>query len=121
MFMTPYPCSVFHAVSGEKKPHPDFTRRLVEEAASEVLSPFSVGPSRPRDAQRDHRLARISLSSGVVHSADLVAMMGRGCFPREEMNATKRDLEVLRCKVHLVAQPVGLDASVESGHSFASI
>src|SRR5437016_2037125 len=75
----------------------------------------------PRDAQRDHRLARISLSSGVVHSADLVAMMGRGCFPREEMNATKRDLEVLRCKVHLVAQPVGLDASVESGHSFASI
>ena len=51
---------------------------------------------RPRDAQRDHHLARISLSSGVVHTADLVAMMGRCCSPRDEMNATKRDLEVLR-------------------------
>jgi FtsP/CotA-like multicopper oxidase with cupredoxin domain len=50
----------------------------------------------PRDAQRDYRLARISLISGVVHIADLVAMMGRCCFPRDEMNATKRDLEVLR-------------------------
>src|SRR5207248_7283059 len=72
-----------------------------------LLQKNETHPFGPRDAQRDHRLARISLSSGVVHSADLVAMMGRGCFPREEMNATKRDLEVLRCKVHLVAQPVG--------------
>src|SRR5438309_11459365 len=82
---------------------------------------FPKSDTGPRDVQRDHHLARINLSSGVVHSADLVAMMGRGCFPREEINAMKRDLEVLRCKVHLVAQPVGLDASVESGHSFASI
>ncbi len=50
----------------------------------------------PRVAQRDHHIARISRSRGVVHTADLVAMMGRCCSPRDEMNATKRDLEVLR-------------------------
>jgi hypothetical protein len=53
-------------------------------------------PTIPRVAQRDYCLARISLTSGVVHTTDLVAMMGRCCFPRDEMNATKRDLEVLR-------------------------
>jgi len=30
MFMTSYPCSVFHAVSGEKKPNPGLTRRLMK-------------------------------------------------------------------------------------------
>lgn len=35
-------------------------------------------------AQRDDRLARISLTGGVVHSADLVAMMERCSFPRDE-------------------------------------
>jgi RNA-directed DNA polymerase len=50
----------------------------------------------PWDAQRDYRLARISLISGVVHTAHLVTIMGGCCLPRDEMNATKRELEVLR-------------------------
>lgn len=48
---------MFHTVSGEKKPHPDFTRRVVEEAASEVLSPFSVGPSREPCLHREAHTA----------------------------------------------------------------
>jgi len=57
---------------------------------------------------RDDRLARISLTSEVVHPADLVAMRGRYCFPRDETNAMKLDLKVLRGRVYLVAQPLGL-------------
>ena len=59
-------------------------------------STFSNTPLGPRVAQRDYRLARISLTSGVVYTVDLVAIMGWCCFPRDEMNATKRELEVPR-------------------------
>ncbi len=41
MFMTSYPCNVFHAVSKEKKPSPGLTRRLMKRWCAGYLEyPF---------------------------------------------------------------------------------
>ena len=72
---------------------------LVKDTRRHKTHVRPVRPERlfyPRVAQRDYRLARISLTSGVVYTVNLVAIMGGCCFPRDEMNATKRELEVLR-------------------------